>query len=46
MEDRRIPKKILIQNPESKRNLGRPQLRWRTPHIFHEEGRDDAWLNP
>jgi hypothetical protein len=32
MEDSRIAKKILTENPKRKRNMGRPQLRWRDQH--------------
>jgi hypothetical protein len=46
MEDRRIPKKILTYNPKRKRNVGRPQLRWRDQHTLQEDGTDQAWSNP
>jgi hypothetical protein len=30
----RIPQKILSCNPKRKRNIGRPQLRWRDQHTL------------
>jgi hypothetical protein len=46
MEARRIPKKILTYNPKRKRNIGRPQLRWRDQHTLQEDGTDHVRPNP
>jgi hypothetical protein len=39
MEGKRIPKKILTYNPKRKRNIGRPQLRWRDHHTLQKDGK-------
>jgi hypothetical protein len=46
MEDMRIAKKILTYNPKRKRNIGRPQLRWRDQQTLQEDGTDHVWPNP
>jgi hypothetical protein len=34
MEDKRIPKKMLIDNPKGRRKTGCPQLRWKDQHTL------------
>jgi hypothetical protein len=38
IEDKRIPKKILTNNPKRKQNVRRPQLRWRDQHTLQKDG--------
>jgi hypothetical protein len=46
MEDRRIPKNISTYNPKRRRNIGRPQLRWRDRHTLQEDGTNQTRPNP
>jgi hypothetical protein len=46
MEDGRIPKKILTYNPNGRRHIGRPQLRWKDQYTLQEDGTGQVWPNP
>jgi hypothetical protein len=45
MEDRKIPKKILTYNPRRRRDIGRPQLRWKDQFTVQEDGTGQVWPN-
>jgi hypothetical protein len=43
MEDGRIPTKMLTYNPRGRRDIGRPQIRWKDQCSLLEDGTGQVW---